>query len=173
MRSWYVLALIVAIAVGLGTLLFYFGPTSLQSDVNNALATNGITNVQFTILAQGNDAASVSARTNYRITNNDEFTALWAMIYGNNGTPQIPTVDFTKYEVLAIFDGSHSSGGYGITVQSVSEQNGTRTVTIIHRAPGTNCTSPSTATSPFELVQVPATTLPLAHQDDMSTTTCP
>jgi hypothetical protein len=129
--------------------------------------------VPFTVLEQGDMAISITQRTNYRITNAGDLAALWSLIYGNgSGVQPVPDIDFSKYEVLAVFDGSHSSNDYGISVEQIVDANAVRTVTIQHTSPGPSCHTSSQSTSPFELIQVPVTTFTLAHQDDMATTTC-
>jgi hypothetical protein len=173
MRSYYVLGGVVVIAIALGASLYFFGPSSLHTDVINAVSANQSTKVSFTILARGTDASGITNRGNYRIKSKEELVALWQMVYGTRNTPALPTVDFSKYEVLGIFDGSHRTSGYALQVASVMDANGERDVVINHTAPGSGCSTAKNATSPFEIIQVPITSDTLAHQDDMSTTTCP
>jgi PrcB C-terminal len=178
MRSIRIILGICAAAILLGCLLFFFGPPSLQSEVNAALqpssapmtSSSGV--VTYTVLQQGTNAISINDRTNYRIMTQSDFQSLWSLVYGNTGTPAIPTIDFSKYEVLAVFDGTHSTTGFSINVQGITEQNGVRTVMIDHVSPGAGCTPVSKVTSPFEIVEVPKTASSLAHIDTKTSQAC-
>ena len=175
MRDFLIIIGVSAVAIVVGVLLFFFGPKSLQSDIINALNSGrlgpaGAT--QFVVLTQGATAISVTDRTNYRITSQADLQALWPLIYGDKDAPQIPTIDFNKYEVLAIFDGTHSSFGYSIKVTSIADNAPTRTVTIEHLAPATSCAVQTGVSSPFEIIRVPKTTSNLAHQDTTGTSIC-
>ncbi len=172
MRDFYIIAVICVVAIIIGTVLFFFGPASLQADVSSALRS-GPKVVPFTVLAQGNRALAVTDPTNYRITSTAELDALWPLIYGSESDSAIPDIDFTKYEILAVFDGSHPTTGYGVSVLEVTEENNVRTVTINDAVPSSHCSWAYTSTSPFELIQVSATSLSLTHIDLTSTTSCP
>jgi hypothetical protein len=173
MRTFYLLGSAIVAAIILGATIFLYGPTSLQSDITTSLQANAVTKVPFTVLAEGTDAAATTDRTNYWIQSNNELTALWSIAYGDLDGPVQPRVDFSKYEVLAVFDGTHSTGGYALTIQSVTDTDTQREVVINHVALGDTCTIPQNSTSPFEIIEVPTTTFPLVHQDIMSTSTCP
>ncbi|MDR3548058.1 MAG: protease complex subunit PrcB family protein [Candidatus Pacebacteria bacterium] len=173
MRDLYLIGFIAVVAVALGTFLFFFGPSSLRSEVNQALvSTTGTNTVHYTVLAQGTKAVGVSARTNYRIQNTNDLEALWALVYGYNDTPAAPTVDFSQDEVIAVFDGSNPTTGYSINVSSITDSQGKRLVLINHDSPDQTCKVKNTATDPFEILVVPKTNLTLAHQDQMGTAPC-
>lgn len=181
MRDLRLLVGVVVAAIFIGGILFYFGSASLQADFQNALApstpsTNNISSggIHFIVLESGANAISISDRTNYRITNIDDLTSLWTLIYGDvDSRPRIPSVDFSKYEVLAIFDGTHATGGYSVSVAKIVDKDPLRMVSIIHMVPNPDCPStPQSMTSPFVLLQVPVTTFVLSHMDITSTSTC-
>lgn len=174
MRDLLVIGLVAVAAIILGGFLFLFGPSSLKTEVDAALQgsnTNGNI-VSITVLAQGNDAISITQRTNYRIQNSQDLQSLWELVYGSNDTPTAPPVDFSQNEVLAVFDGSHATNGYSIKVLSVTDTT-QRLVLVNHASPEASCSLKGVATSPFEIIEVPRTSLPMSHQDQMSTTTCP
>lgn len=152
--------ILAAVAVG-GLLYLYGGPAFHKSYVNSSPTAPFVPQVQpgITVLASG-DAPTVSQRVNYLITTNDQLTQLWQMLYTDSGQP-VPNVDFNTNEVLALFDGSHSTGGYGIQLTSVDDSGGKRTVTITHFAPGDSCVPPGGATSPFIIVSVSKSSLPI------------
>lgn len=175
MRDLLLIGVISVVAILIGTTLYFLGPSSLRSDISSAVQsaqTGDTPAVHFTILEQGPRAISITDRTNYRIQSVDDFAALWPMIYGNAGSPAMPTVDFSKYEVLALFDGSHSTTGYLIAVKGVSDKNATRTVTVEHSAPASTCRVTTAAASPFILIEVPKTVYALAHIDVIGANPC-
>jgi hypothetical protein len=175
MRDLLLIAGITIIAIVIGTLLFFFGPTSLQSDMISSLSTTqqvGTTTVPFTLLEKGTDAISITNQTNYRITSRSDFAALWGLIYGDKNPPPLPGIDFTKYEVLGLFDGSRSTKGFTIALTSVLDGNGIRLITINHQSQQSACAKVPGNISPFELVQVPVTTNILKHKDIFITTDC-
>ncbi len=171
MRDFYIIAAVGGVAVVLGTALFFFGPASLQADVRAALALRS-PQITPTVLAQGDRASQVSERVNYRITTAAQFADLWKLAYGPDNTPDLPAVDFTKSEVLAVFDGTHAQNGYSIQVTRVRDENGTRSIVITHIRPDSSCTPKTGFTSPFEIIMVPKTSSTLAHTDVTSATPC-
>jgi hypothetical protein len=180
MRSLLLIGGICIAAIALGSVLFFFGPPSLQSEVNSALQSStsslnpaAVTGpVSFTVLEQGTDALSIPDRTNYRLDSQTDLASLWTLIYGNKDAPKIPNVNFSNHEVLAVFDGTHSTTGYSISVTGIMDQNATRTVTVTHATPDSSCVTASAVTSPFELVVVPKTSFALAHQDVTTANSC-
>lgn len=175
MHKAVALPFIVIAAVVIGGLLYLFGGPSFHPDLS---VTNPVTapvkvsgNASTLVLGQGTSAKGLDQRVNYRITNVEQLTTLWQMVYANNG-PALPIVDFSKYEVLAVFDGSHTSGGYGVQVKSIEDTGGNRTIHILHTSPGDSCTTTSAVSSPFVIVQVSASPLPVTHIDDMEMNQC-
>ena len=123
------------------------------------------------MLAQGQNAAGVNERVNYRIADAGQLNTLWQMVYTNDG-PVVPDIDFSRKEVLALFDGSHSTGGYGIRLDGVHDKDGVRTINITHIEPGDSCVPAAGITSPFVIVEVPKTALPLSHDEVTQITEC-
>jgi hypothetical protein len=176
MHKAVLLPIIVLAATAVGGLLFLYGgaafhPTLSQSGKENNTNSSSVKGI-VSVLEEGTTAASFDQRENYRITDAEQFSALWQMLYTDNG-PVLPNIDFSKYEVLAVFDGSHTSGGYGIKITNITDANGTRSISVVHTKPGDSCVTSNVVTSPFVIVQVNATTLPLTHVDETQTTQCP
>ncbi len=172
MRDLYLVAGMGIIAVVIGGLLYLFGPSSLHSDFSNAFSLSSDGHVRFTKLQEGTVAYSISQPSNYRISTWEDFSTLWTLIYGDGRGPDMPKVDFNNYEVLAVFDGSHSTDGYEISVDEVTDKDSVRTIMITHKIPDKHCRLSARSTSPFEIIQVPKTSFSLAHQDQIATTTC-
>lgn len=175
MRDLFLVAGISVTAIVIGGLLYFFGPSSLQSDMISSLSTSqkvGTTTVPFSVLIKGPNAISILSQTNYRITTQSDFAALWTLIYGDKNASALPQVDFTKNEVLGIFDGPHQSKGFDVALMHVQDGNGIRLITIQHHVLASSCSNIPGSTSPFELVVVAKTTNTLQHADAQVTTSC-
>lgn len=136
-------------------------PSSAQQESTGISATV----VPFTNIVQGTQSA-IAVRANYVITSEDQFTELWKMI-GATTTP--PAIDFTKQAVLAVFAGEESSTKIAIArIEDSSE----RLVSITIVKPEDGCAAPKVSASPYEIVAVPATTLPLTHEDIAAVASC-
>ncbi len=171
------LPLIVLFAVGIGgSLYLYGGPAFNPANPSPAQTPSGdiksSAKDSVTVLSEGSTAKSIDWMVNYRITNAEQFATLWQIVYGDNA-PVLPRVNFAKNEVLAVFDGSHTTGGYGVRVTSVKDEASTRTITVTHTVPGERCNTSQAFTNPFTIVQVKASPLPVTHVDETQTTECP
>ncbi|HQT83113.1 MAG TPA: protease complex subunit PrcB family protein, partial [Candidatus Paceibacterota bacterium] len=124
--------------------------------------------VPFTRLVQGS-ASRVAERINYRATSASQLQELWKMINAT-GTP--PTVNFAAQEVIGVFAGQQPTPGYAIAVSNI-EDAAARVVSITIARPEGACTTEHATTTPYELIAVPATALPLTHEDISTTTGCP
>ena len=151
--------------VVVGAFLYFYSPES------GGFHDSG--SVPYTVLTNGQNAVNVDTEINYRISSAEEFDALWSLIHGTD-RPSMPAVDFEQNDVLAVFDGSHSTGGYSIRVTEVIDAELTRTVHITHIRPGDDCMTASGQTSPYELVVVPKMRegLRLAHSDLIDRADC-
>jgi|CXWL01.1.fsa_nt_gi hypothetical protein len=167
MRDLFIVFAISVGAIVLGTLLFFYGGNRFNS---TSLKHTDV-EVGFVLMQEGLTAFAVDTATNYRITNNAELAELWSFVYGNSG-PVVPTVDFEKKEVLAIFDGSHSTQGYAVSIRDITDVDGKRMVTVLHHIPSEKCLTPGSPSSPFQIVLVPKTDLALTHADEIVTEAC-
>lgn len=175
MHKATVLPIIIIAAVVIGGLLYLYGGPAFHQTYTNTVGNSGSLlqtgGPNMTVLAQDVQAPNADERVNYRVTNEDQLAALWQMIYTDNGTP-VPSIDFNKYEVLAVFDGSHSTAGYSVAVASVKDTSSARVVTIVHTEPGDSCVPGGGGTSPFVIIQVSKTSLPISRVDQTVTTQC-
>lgn len=119
--------------------------------------------VPFTKLAQGRQSV-VAKRVNYVLTSPAQLNELWTTIDAI-GTP--PKVDFKTHAVIAVFAGNESSSS--IAIAKIEDTNA-RMVSIAIAKP--DCTEPPAQASPYEIVAVSATSLPLAHTDIPTTSQC-
>ncbi|MGH7175076.1 MAG: protease complex subunit PrcB family protein [Minisyncoccia bacterium] len=141
------LALIIAIVI-------VFFPPRLAGGMGVA--------VSYSVLDQG-PISGVSSRVNYLITDQAGFKNLWQMLHGASSTP--PTVDFSQNEVIALFAGAEPTAGYEIGIASISATAAHRLVSVDIGMPAAGCASTSVETTPYELAVLPASSLPLSHED--------
>ena len=156
-------------AVAIGVFIFFLDP-NLPSSSSSAVANNdaqSAVTVPITKLAQGSHS-TVSRRVNYFITSPSHLQYLWKMIDAA-GTP--PAIDFKKEAVLAVFAGERPTTGYAIEVSKVLDSS-SRLVSITLAKPDDSCMTGQSLTAPYEIVAVPTTSLPLAHEDISTTVSC-
>jgi hypothetical protein len=172
MRDVFLIGIAGLIALLVGGLLYMFGPGSAPGGVGGGpqVAADGSIIVPFTVLRQGDNGPQNVGRVNYRIKTQEQLETLWGMLYGANAE-KTPYVDFSTNEVLAVFDGSHATGGYSVSVAQVTDADA-RTVSITRASPGSACIVTQAFTAPFELIVLPKSTLPLTHQDEASVNEC-
>jgi hypothetical protein len=142
-------------------LLTFTHPTSIVlADTNSQTSI-----VPFTTLVQGEQSAIVM-RVNYVVTSADELAALWKII---GATSTLPIVDFKEEAVIAVFAGETPQAA--ITVAKVEDTH-ERLVSILVKKPNGDCIVTETNRYPFEVIALAATSLPLTHEDIITTTTC-
>ena len=127
--------------------------------------------VPFAVIDKGYTSGDITSRKNYRIHTPAELQELWRMVYGVDA-PSAPPVDFTEDEVIAVFDGTHSSGGFGISIVEVRDSGLTRVVRIRHSEPGEGCITTQAIASPFEIVILPKSNSSIAREDVIETVCC-
>lgn len=157
----FIVIAVAAVLVGAAVLVSL---SNRQSEIRSA--SLAATSVPFTRLAEGKKS-SVSERVNYIITSAAQMDELWKMTDAV-GAP--PPVDFKTHAVLAIFAGSEPC--MAINVAKIEDADA-RQVSIVLAKPDGNCADKIKATSPYEIVTVKVTPLPLTHMDTPTTVSCP
>ncbi|MEO8513309.1 MAG: protease complex subunit PrcB family protein [Ignavibacteria bacterium] len=91
------------------------------------------------------------------INDNEKYQSLMGEVYKNlDQMPRIPVIDFTKYSIIAVFTGPKNSGGYLVSIDSVSEGFDI-SVNVTDTAPGKDCIITQGITKPFSIVKIPRT----------------
>jgi hypothetical protein len=157
---------VALLAIAIGVAVFVSGNGATQNTASVVSPQPSAVIVPFTKIKQGEQSA-IGARVNYVLTSSSELIKLWKMV-GATGTP--PTVDFNKQAVIAVFAGKESTSS--IAVAKV-EDSDARMVSITLAKPEGACAVKKSAASPYEIVAVPATSLPLTHTDVVTTASCP
>ena len=155
-----------AVLVVAAVLVLIFN-SSTPASSGGAASQPAAAEVSFTRLVSGMQSG-ITTRVNYVITSPEEMNELWGMIAAT-GTP--PAVDFSTHAVLAIFAGDEPSAS--IKVAKIEDRSDERMVSIMLANPDASCPQKTKkGASPYELVAVPATPLPLAHADILTTASC-
>ncbi len=123
--------------------------------------------VPFTILAEGPHSV-IDSRVNYLITTQEEFAALWELL---KEPPPAPTVDFSANVVAAVFAGEAPTTGYAIAVAEVEDAD-SRIVKIELARPDESCVLAQSLTAPYQIIELPKTSLPFTHSDIWTTKAC-
>lgn len=168
MRDKTIIIGVAVLAIVIGVLIFLSGSgATTNSDLITPEPNNPDTAVavSFTKLAQG-AKSSIAIRANYIITSSSELGELWTMIDAKGNPPE---VDFSKQAVLAVFAGEEPTSS--IAIAKIEDTNA-RLVSITLTKPEGACATKASATSPYELAVVSATSLPLTHADILTTTKC-
>jgi hypothetical protein len=170
MRNTVLLVGLALAVIIIGTLVFMYGQNSSSQALYSPTAQNTppTVSVPFTELARGSQS-TVTARVNYLIVSTTELAKLWKMV---DATTAAPVIDFSKNAVIAVFAGNQPSAGYAIAVSKIEDAQA-RTVTITLAKPDSTCVLAQTTTAPYEIIVVPVTSLPLAHEDIWTTSSCP
>ncbi|MDE2021827.1 MAG: protease complex subunit PrcB family protein [Patescibacteria group bacterium] len=171
MRNILAIVGLIVAAVVIGTFVFLYGGNTFPNRSSLAPAYNNNppdkTTVPFTELAHGAHS-SISVRANYLITSAGQLSELWKMIDAGGQTPD---VDFATQSVIALFAGQKPTAGYTIAVSKV-EDAATRDVTITLTSPGGSCLLAQSLTAPYQVVELPKTSLAFTHKDLATTLSC-
>ena len=165
MRRDYIGIIIVAvIAVAIGVYMFYSGQSLSPDFINNQRAA---VIVSFEALAEG-PRSKIESRVNYLITTQEELVELWEFL---EEPPPVPTVDFNKKVVAAVFAGEVPTSGYDIAVVEVQDAD-KRVVKIELIKPDKSCILAQSVTAPYQVIELPKTSLPFTHADIWTTKVC-
>lgn len=107
------------------------------------------------VVARGDQAVGFASASYQLVTSQDELISLWQRAYGSRLTvPALPSLDFRRETIIALFMGSRSSGGYSMDVTDVREEGGELYVElqVTEPAPGTITTQ--ALTSPWLILRV-------------------
>ena len=154
-----------ALLVGVGIATFFLIRNAPSPIIITDVRPVTIT-VPFTKLTQGKQSV-IARRVNYVLKSPAELSELWKVIKAA-GKP--PKINFNTHAVIAVFAGNEAS--VAIAVAKIEDTN-TRMVSIAITKPSGACAQKQLMASPYEIVVVPATSLPLAHEDVPVTVSCP
>lgn len=178
MRDTVIILSIIAASIIVGASLYFFGPeefrilpSSTQPAAVAPLTEVHTGPVEFFIVDEGQVAVEVTERTNYIVNGTDHFTRLWSMVHGESAPP-MPQIDFTEQDAIAVFAGEMPTSGYRIEVDSIEDTADERIVRITITSPGESCVVTQSLTSPYQIVRVPLSGLPLTKEYTEVTEVC-
>lgn len=120
-----------------------------------AEARPGGNEVFYDILGAGNQALAGSGSSYTLIGDDAGLREAWSNAHGSLLTPPaVPVVDFSRETVLALFMGSQSTGGYGISLQRMSEEGGEIFADVRLTEPGPGDITSQALTSPWQMVRI-------------------
>jgi hypothetical protein len=167
-HSSLLLPLVVLVSVVLAGVLYLFGGALFNTPPGTLESSSGLT---YAVAAEGTDAIGIDRRVNYRLRSEEEYAMLWDEMFMGNG-PTRPSIDFARDEVLAVFNGTHSTTGHAVTVSDIKDADGVRTVTILRYVPGEACAVSSQITSPYAIVRAPKSALPIQRIEQETVSPC-
>lgn len=145
----------------------FFLQTSLPQTDN--VVTSSVVEPRFTVLAEG-DNATVNSADFAVATSDAALISLWNVAYGNQlAQPPLPEVDFRRESVVAIFIGQRPSGGYGITLEQVTIEDGEVYISLQENEPTEDAITTQALTSPWVMLTVTRPNLEIAWIRDADT----
>lgn len=114
--------------------------------------------IKFELVSKG-PASGIDDRKQVVIKSESEFRAKFAEVNSIfYPQPEAPAVDFSKYTVIAVFQGTKNNGGYTIKIDKISyDEDGNVKVSVIETSPGSNCVTTDAITHPYYIVKIPKT----------------
>ncbi len=182
MRDLLIIAGMCIAAIAVGAWLYLYGPTEFIEESTEVPATviqevsaeaeaeaPKATDVPFTVIGHGSKAASITERKNYAIYTKEEYARIWKL---TGSAEKMPTIDFTKAYVVAVFAGTRTTGGYAISVDKVLDTGDARAVHVLIEKPGVGCITTQSLTSPYQIIRVPFSGASLSHTDTEKEVSC-
>ncbi len=106
---------------------------------------------------RGSQALLDAPAANLVARNQREWERIWRYSAGTRmPRPEVPEIDFNAHMIIAVFMGQRSSGGYAVTIDSVTEKENHVEVRYTTRSPGPGDMVTMALTSPYHIVVVPA-----------------
>lgn len=104
------------------------------------------------------------------ITNQADWVVFWQRAHAHlSFKPTLIPVDFAKKEVVAVLDGQHPMPGFYTKIEEVAQQSEIVLVTINESAPPSGCIVPGAPVSPYHIIQIDKTDLPVRFAVHSST----
>lgn len=96
----------------------------------------------------------------------NSWASIWAQIVAGSGPPvPTPSVDFERDMLIIAAMGARNTGGYVITIDSVTRRAGALTAWIREESPGRSCGTTLSLTQPIALARLPRIAAPVAFHE--------
>lgn len=132
--------------------------SQLRGDSNkNMYSGSGASEVGFESIAI-ETITGIEKSQNVIIYSKDEFDKFWGQVYKNvSPVPAVPEIDFEKYIVIGACAGSKSTGGYGVEITGVVENEKNVVITINETSPPEGSFVTQVITSPGHIIKIKKT----------------
>jgi len=153
----------IILTVGLAAMLL-----SCQSEESEPLATNtNPSSVEFTEIGDGELMGSENfEESKLVISNEEQWSALKSQMDTYNHYSEFFTetqIDFTQHKIIVVIDELRTSGGYNITIASITQNNNQLVVDVDNTGGGPG-NAATVMTQPFHIVKIPHTNLPVVFE---------
>ena len=103
----------------------------------------------------------------------NEWPAIWSKIHsGQSPEPAVVTPDFANEEAIIAAMGEKNSGGYSITIDSVTRHERGSVVYVTEKSPSQSCITPAVVTHPVHAVRAPRSSGPYQWHERSLTVDC-
>jgi hypothetical protein len=144
MRYTLMKALFIKIALVMIVLLSLLSPAMAQQLKHS---------VEFEAIAKYLSSGHIEKK-NYVITNREDWQRLWEKVVAYSyPRPTAPEIDFSKHDLIAVFQGNQPSSGYSISVTKLIRSGKKLKVYVREVLPGDECRVLLVLTQPFEIIQ--------------------
>lgn len=110
--------------------------------------------IEFTTIEQG-DFSGINKGFQNLITDSENWQDFWQQHKSTEQPPPpVPDVDFTKYQVVAVFAGEKGSSGYSVEITGVSRKEAVMSLEINYTMIATGGVI-AVLTQPFHIIQIP------------------
>ena len=93
-------------------------------------------------------------RNDYVIRDSSEWENLWGKVQSRvSPTPDLPDINFNDEMVIAVFQGSHSTGGYAIEITKIVEKENSVEVFVKETSPSPDSVVTQAFTQPYHIVK--------------------
>lgn len=111
--------------------------------------------VFFDVLGSGTQAIAGNDSSFRLISDAAGLREAWSSAHGSLLTPPaVPQVEFSRETVLALFMGSQPTGGYGISVQRMTQEGGEIYADVRFSEPAPGTMTSQALTSPWQMVRI-------------------
>ncbi|MEL6730565.1 MAG: protease complex subunit PrcB family protein [Bacteroidota bacterium] len=129
--------------------------SACQSSKGVSNSRSKMDTVTFEVISSGSQSAMEQEGVQL-IDNETSWLALWKEVHHNQfPVPESISVDFSKYQVIAIFMGMKTTGGYQVKAESLQLDSSTFRLQAIYELPGKNCMLTEALTYPFLILKTP------------------
>jgi hypothetical protein len=130
---------------------------ALSAVQSGLLAGNVLPDLYFEEIDQGY-YCGIKARTEFVIEDNESWGVLWEDLHNiSTGFPNLPTVNFSREVVIAVFIGGFPTGGYSATITRIDINLTGPVVYVDEVHPGEGCGVTMAFTQPYHIVRVELT----------------